>query len=248
MSAARLVRGARQVVRVVLLSLALTTWLTASSTVAVIRASASSARRADPVNAAPAATRARTLSGPAGFLPATHYSESHADRIRATPARVAAAMRAVRADEIRGLATMIWMCGAPRSLSEADGPVLRRPVFEALRHTDIAVLSDRGDQVVLGAIGQFWNRTSVPARNESAFRSFSNPHYAKMVTSVTLRAEGNGGCRVVTETRAFCADPDARRRLGAYWYVAAPGRAMLQSQWLAAVRRRAESKSFAVGS
>lgn len=188
---------------------------------------------------AAAATRSGTLLD--AFLPASHYRDTQTARIHAPPWAAFAAVRAVTPDEVRGLVPLAIALHAPRfQLSPREQVMLRRPMLEALQQEDFVLLGERaGEEIVLGAIGQFWADRYVPLRSAGAFRTFRDPRFARVALNVRVRGDGAGGSLVTTEIRAMCPDPEARKEFDRYWRLWAPGGSAVRAQWLAAVRRRA---------
>ena len=173
------------------------------------------------------------------FVPTDHFRDSHWERIRATPREIFTAIHAVRPNEVRGFVPFLW-AQFPRAQRPSDA-LMRRPILELIQSQHFVVLAERpGHEIVVGTIGQYWANRMVPLRTPSQFQTFKNPRYAKVAMNVRVRDEGNGWCKVTTETRVLCADPHARRKFDAYWRVVYPGSALLRGQWLAAIKRRAE--------
>jgi hypothetical protein len=56
-----------------------------------------------------------------------------------------------------------------------------------------------------------------------------------------VEEEGDGWCRLSTETRVLATDDTARRRFAVYWRLIYPGSSLIRRMWLAAVKRRAEA-------
>lgn len=173
------------------------------------------------------------------FVPTDHFHESHWERIRATPREIFAAIHAVRPNEVHGFVPLLWARspGARRP----SAALMRRPILELMKGQHFVVLAEQpGREIVVGTIGQYWANRTVPLRTAAQFRSFKDPRYAKVAMNVRVRDEGNGWCKVTTETRVLCVDMHSRRKFDAYWRVIYPGSALLRGQWLAAIKRRAE--------
>ena len=173
------------------------------------------------------------------FVPTDHFHETHWERIRATPREIFTAIHAVRPNEVRGFVPILW-AHSPGMRRPSDA-LMRRPILEVMRGQHFVVLAEQpGREIVVGTIGQYWANRTVPLRTANQFRNFKDPRYAKVAMNVRVRDEGNGWCKVTTETRVLCTDLHARRKFDAYWRVIYPGSALLRGQWLAAVKRRAE--------
>ncbi len=77
-------------------------------------------------------------------------------------------------------------------------------------------------------------------RGPGDFRAFRDPRYARIAMNVWVRGDGKGGSLVSTETRVLCPDPQARKKFEGCWRLWTPGGSVVRTQWLNAVRRRAE--------
>ena len=118
---------------------------------------------------------------------------------------------------------------------------MRRPILELMTRGSFIILAEQPHtEIVVGTIGQFWAGRAVDFKNAAGFRAFRDPRYAKVAMNFRVRDEGNGWCKVTTETRVACPDPSTRRKFDQYWRVIYPGSSIIRSQWLQAIRRRAE--------
>jgi hypothetical protein len=94
---------------------------------------------------------------------------------------------------------------------------------------------------VLGAVGRFWR--PVPALERPTpeeFRSWSEPGYAKLATTIeALPAEG--GTRLVTETRVVGVGRKARWLMRAYWTLIGPFSDLIRRELLEGTRRVCET-------
>ena len=188
-----------------------------------------------------AATRPAPLLD--AILPASHFRDAQTVRMHAPPWAVFGAIRAVTASEVKGFVPFAIALHAPRfQLSPRERALMRRPILESMREENFVLLGERaGQEIVVGAIGQFWADRYVPLRNASAFSTFRDPRFARVAMNVLVRDDGNGGSLVSIETRALCPDPQARQKFGDYWRFWTPGGSVVRTQWLNAVRRRAEA-------
>ena len=189
---------------------------------------------------APAAPRPATLLD--SFLPSCHFRNAESVRIQAPPWAVFAAVRAVTASEVQGFVPFAIALHAPRfQLTPRENALLRRPMIEAMREEGYVLLGESvGQEIVVGAIGQFWADRYVALRSARDFSTFRDPRFARIAMNVRIRDDGHGGSLVSTETRALCPDPQARRKFDGCWRMWTPGAAVVRTQWLEAVRRRAE--------
>ena len=191
-------------------------------------------------------------------IPVWQFQERHETRIRASPAAVEAAVRAVTAREIALFRLLTWLrnprlpgAGEPESLlaPSPDAPILD----VALRSGFMTLAEEPGRELVFGAIVLAPAALrALPAaelerlRSEftpEKFRALADPGYAKAVMNFRWTAEDDGWTRLTTETRVFATDAHAKRRFAAYWRLIYPGSSLIRRTWLAAIRRRAEVPS-----
>ena len=103
------------------------------------------------------------------------------------------------------------------------------------------MLTERPDELVLGAIGRFWKAEGEILRvGSDEFVTFAEPGFAKAVMNFHVRAVP-GGTVMTTETRVRATDDEARRKFRRYWRVVMPGSALIRRAWLRAIRKRAEA-------
>lgn len=82
-----------------------------------------------------------------------------------------------------------------------------------------------GVELVLGQVGRPWKgvaaSTHVPTTPEQ-FRSFDEPGFAKIATSLRVDPYGNDSSILTMETRVAITDDTSRRRFRRYWLVIGP--------------------------
>jgi hypothetical protein len=179
-------------------------------------------------------------------LPRYDVHELHDRHVGAPPAAAYAAVRAVTPLDVRLLLPLMAMRVLPglflrRRLPGVDP---RAPVLEAFLRNGFLLLGERrGEEVVVGAVGRFWQVSGAqgvrPIGSPEEFKAFDEPGWARAVTNFFVRPDGTGS-RVSTETRVAGTDAEATRMFRRYWRVIAPGSAAIRRSWLAAIRRRAE--------
>ena len=178
------------------------------------------------------------------FLPDYDFNEVHSTRISAQPEAVLAAVRALTPREVRLVGALMAVRTLPAILARRSRPRgnrgLDKPLLDGLRHRGFAMLSERPDEVVLGAIGRFWKAEGEILRVGSEdFVTFDEPGFAKAVVNFHVQAV-SGRTVVTTETRIRGTDEDARRKFRRYWRIVMPGSALIRRAWLRAIRKRAE--------
>jgi hypothetical protein len=168
-----------------------------------------------------------------GVMPTYHFHEVHTLRVHASPARVLEAVRAVTAGEIRLFRTLTWI-RSPRLGRGGRESILNAPADQpildvALRSGFVALGDEPGREVVFGTALWLGPRAANP------------PRLARTAMNFLVEEDGDGWCRLGTETRVLGTDDGARRRFAVYWRVIYPGSALIRRMWLRAVKERAEA-------
>ena len=189
------------------------------------------------------------------IVPAWQFAERHETRVHADPARVERAIRAVTAREIRLFRLLTWIRNPRLSRGAQPENILAapadRPLLDVALQGGFMVLAEEPRrELVFGTLvvvppellrlppeeRRRLRREFTPA----AFVALDKPGYAKAVMNFHLVDEGGGWTRVITETRVFATDDQARRRFAPYWRAIYPGSALIRRMWLRAIRARAE--------
>jgi hypothetical protein len=98
-------------------------------------------------------------------------------------------------------------------------------------------------EVAYGLIGRFW-RPDLGLEEVAdcdAFMANGRPGMAKLVMvfeAASLRADVT---RLTTQTRIFCPDGAARRKMGLYWLVIRPVSGLMRRRMLGLIKARAET-------
>ena len=178
--------------------------------------------------------------------PVWQFSEHHATRVAAPPARVFDAIKSVRADEILFFRALTWIRRGgrrlPESILNAGDSV---PIVDVATRTTFARLADDAPrELVLGTIVVRPPDARVDVTSD-AFRRPLPPGFALAAMNFLVTPDGRGGSLVSTETRVFANSARARRRFAVYWRVIYPGSALIRRMWLRAIDRRAASEPVA---
>lgn len=175
------------------------------------------------------------------YLPHHHFSERHALDIAAPQARVMAAARDYRPDGDALFKYAIAARELPmRVLHRLQGRTGTPPPSFGI--DNFTRLEQRGDQeLVLGLAGKFWQPDYGQARiaDGPSFLAFNAPGAAKLVLSFVAEPLGDTYTRLVTETRVFCLDAEARRKFAPYWYLIRPVSGLLRRRILGTIGRSA---------
>jgi hypothetical protein len=185
-------------------------------------------------------------------VPEWQFAEFHQTRVRASPARVEAAIREVTAREIRGFGLLTWI-RHPRLPESGEEPHILaapadRPILDVALGSGFVELARAPCERVIGTLVIVPTGTGSisPAREGASataedFAALVEPGFAKAAMNFQWSDDGGGWTRLSTTTRIAATSPGARRRFAAYWRVIYPGSAFLRRSWLEAIRRRAEA-------
>lgn len=154
------------------------------------------------------------------LIPVWQFSEHHQIEIAASPERVFAAIREVRADEIALFRTLTWIRRGGKDAPESIlNPGTRKPLLDVALSSGFSLLADDAPrEVVIG---------TVPTSGTFAAMNFA------------VRLQGSNRSILTTETRVFAGTASATRRFGAYWRLIYPGSALIRRMWLRAIAKRA---------
>jgi hypothetical protein len=158
------------------------------------------------------------------LMPVWQFDERHAMHVAASPERVFAAIRSVRADDIaffRMLTTIRCMgrCSGESILN----PSRNAPILDVATRSGFRYLADDPPrELVVG--------TRVA------------PHTAATMNFL-VTPDGRGGSNVSTETRVYAATESMRRRFAIYWRIIHPGSDIIRRGWLRAIKERAEGRN-----
>lgn len=181
-----------------------------------------------------------------GYVPVFQFQEFHEIRVHAPPEQVYRAVLEVTAEEIWLFRTLTWI-RSPRLVERAESilnPGEKRPILEVATTSGFLKLTeDPGREIVVGTIvvappGARRSGALTPQR----FAALDRPGFAKAGMNFRVQDEGNGWCRLTTETRVYATDAGARRRFAAYWRIIYPGSSFIRVMWLKAIRERAHGR------
>lgn len=116
------------------------------------------------------------------FLPDWDFREQHSRRIDAPTSQVRTALLAMTPRELPLSCVMAALRLAPAAIVARRWPRgLDRSWIELLYELGFVKLGDRDDEVVYGAVGQFWRlrEEMVPLADAAAFARFDQPGFAR---------------------------------------------------------------------
>jgi hypothetical protein len=174
------------------------------------------------------------------FLPRYDVNEVHSIAIDAPAGAVMDAVRALTASEVPVLVALMAIRSLPSVLRGRPRPPLRGALLDGFRKSGFVDLRDAPDELVLAAVGRFWEPSGGLLRIEpEQFVGFAEPGFAKGAFSLEIKSLGERAL-LTTETRVATTDERSRRSFARYWRVVHPGSALIRLAWLRAIRRRAE--------
>lgn len=179
------------------------------------------------------------------YLPAWDFREEHERLIEAFPSQVRGALLAITPMELPLSGVMLALRLAPAILATRRLPLgLRRPWIDMLLDFGFVELASQEDEIVFGAIGQFWRvrEELVAITDAEAFVGFDEPRFAKGVINLRIVDEGDF-TRLTTETRVQAVDARARRSFRPYWVPVRAVGGLMRMEMLRAVDRRVK-RSF----
>ena len=106
-----------------------------------------------------------------------------------------------------------------------------------------------GVELVLGQVGRPWKGIAVSTRvpfTPGQFRSFDEPGFAKIATSIRVDPHGNDSSILTMDTRVALTDDTSRRRFRRYWLIVGPFSSLIRRmalRLLASELRRAGTRS-----
>jgi hypothetical protein len=179
------------------------------------------------------------------FVPAWQFGEFHEVRVNAPPARVYAAIEAVRADDIRLFRTLTWIRRLGRAAPESILAPSQRPIVEVATTSGFLRLADEPPRELLLGIVIVVDPVERAMKAAALRRpeTFTPPHVPGLCLvgmNFLIRPDGVGGAVLSTETRVFATDAAAHRAFATYWRTIYPGSAIIRRMWLRAIRQRAE--------
>lgn len=183
-------------------------------------------------------------------LPVFEFVDAQSIVIRASPAAILAAYRALTIGDIPLFGLLVRLRGLPDRLSGG----LHGSLASARRFLDLALSPGSGwillgeapgGESVIGSIGRYAQLriAFLPPEDAAAFKAFADPRYTKIALGLRVIPGGdpNGRHTVVMETRTHVPDRQERRRFAAYWLVIKPFEGLMARGALRALKRRAEA-------
>jgi len=177
------------------------------------------------------------------FMPRFDTRSQHAIEVHAPAQAVFSAVEAVTVKEVRFLRELEFMRALPRlaTTGRLDVPTVDAPLILSFTRGAVFLGARPPEEVVAGAIGCFWRLAGnepVLFGSPEEFLTFTEPGFAKAVVGFRLDPRG-AQTLLTTETRFVATDEATHRLMSRYWRIIRPGRSLIRTQWLRAIRRRA---------
>ena len=184
------------------------------------------------------------------ILPTYHFCVRRQIEIQSTPHSVFEILKTLKPSEIPLFNTLFWVRSIPgRLLGQGnkyfanDGSSL----WEQGLRLGFAVLGEVPDQeIVFGAIGQWWKLTGATFHRFSSlkeFREFDQEGHAWVCGNfhVDSQTRSDGLLLLSHETRVQATDPTTYAKFRLYWRMIYPGVALIRSMLLKAIKVKAEA-------
>lgn len=183
-------------------------------------------------------------SGLDEFLPVWQFDEFHQRHIAAPPARVYAALRGLRAGDIRFFHLLTWLrrFGRPLPPGILNAPKGLPIIDTAVGGGFVLLAEDAPREIVIGAVVIGQDRVTLPL-SAARFAALAGPGFGKAAMNFLIEPDGAAGSLVTTETRVHATDARSARRFAIYWRIIQPGGGFIRRMWLRAIERRAEEGS-----
>lgn len=179
------------------------------------------------------------------FLSEYDFHERHSISVNRTSKDAYAATKALLPKEISPLVfLMLAVRKLPDSLlgRQQQHHEKSRPFLSMLLDNGFTLFEDSDQEIVFGAIGQFWKPSGgdiVGLNDPKEFLEFNRPDYAKVVANLSFQPKGEKTV-VSTETRIRLPDEKTRKKFAIYWRIISCGSGLIRIMWLRAIKRKAE--------
>lgn len=176
------------------------------------------------------------------IMPEYQFAERHTIRTRARPEEVMRAVRDSTWGDLRSLNTLMKIRGivlrAPFQATGYFAPDKR--VMDVFTASGYLADSSGHEFVMFGAVNSRLKR-GVVIHTWEEYVDCRDPGTAKMAFNFTAEDAGGGWTTVTTETRMMVEDSSSHAP-AIYWRLIVPGSGLLRREWLAGIKRRAESE------
>jgi hypothetical protein len=175
------------------------------------------------------------------IMPEYQFSERHTVRTLARPEQLMEATRAATWGDLKSLNTLMKVRGAVLREPFRDTGYFspNRRVLDAFTASGYVTDSSEHEFVMFGAVNMREKR-GAGVHSAQEFVDYREQGAIKTAFDFNAEDAGGGWCTLTTETRMMVYD-DSTRGPAIYWRLIVPGSGLLRREWLAGIRRRAES-------
>jgi hypothetical protein len=173
------------------------------------------------------------------YLPDWQFREVHSRGIEAPGHRVSEALLSFTPRDTPLSGALMALRLAPAALAARHRPLPpARPWIRLLVESGFVELGRTDDELVLGAVGQFWRvrERLEPVADADAFAAFDRPGFAKGAINFRVSPEA-GFVTLLTETRVITTDDRALRSFRPYWVPVRAIGGLMRREVLAAIAR-----------
>ena len=177
------------------------------------------------------------------IMPQYQFFERHSAVIQARPEQVMQAIRQSTFADMKSLGTLLRIRAAGLRTPSQDAGVLAsdKRILDAFLASGYVSGGNTHEIVICGGANVQAKR-SLEVRTLEECADYQQPGAIKVAFGFNVEDAGGGWCKVTAETRVLALDAATRRGMSRYWRLIAPGSGLLRRQWLAGIRRRAESE------
>lgn len=174
------------------------------------------------------------------IMPEYQFFERHSARIHAGREEVMRAIRQSTFGDMKSLVALLKIRRAVLRIHDNGVFLQDRPVLDAFSAS--GYLSGESEhEIVMAGGADVRAQRPIKVRTLQEFADYRMPGGIKMAFDFNVEDAGGGWSIISTETRVLALGDSTRRGMGCYWRLIVPGSGLLRRQWLAGIKKRAES-------
>jgi hypothetical protein len=175
------------------------------------------------------------------FLPVYDFDEKHEINIRASAAKVSAALHSLDINDSAVIRWLIWLRGLTSESSRgasSESSMLR----DATKFGFVILGEKPREEIVLGLAGKFWALSGdLQKLKAEEFFAFDKEGYAKAAWNFTLSEADETQTCLKTETRVRCLGAASQESFRFYWWFVQPFSGWIRREMLRLVKEKAEA-------
>ena len=176
------------------------------------------------------------------IMPEYQFSERHSARIHAKPEQVMQAIHQSTFSDMKSLATLLRIRGAALRIHDNGDAFQDKRILDTFLASGYLFGGSDHEIVMCGGANVRAQRR-LAARTVQEYAVDREPGGVKIAYHFNVEDTGGGWSTISAETRVVALDDATRRGMGRYWRLIVPGSGLLRLQWLAGIKKRAESMS-----